>query len=107
MITRFFNSLPIRIIGTNETPFFYASDLAEVLQIVDLRTAMAGFTEVEIVSPTVRARHNLVTYQKQDDAMVADPTIMLLTEPGAYRLIFVSNSPLAYDLFKVMTGRAS
>lgn len=95
LVNRFFNELPIRVIGTNENPFFYASDIGAVLGIVNVHTSIKGFDDDEIVTPAVRQQHNLITYQKCGNTMRQNSSVVLLTELGVYRLIINSQSPLS------------
>ena len=96
-INTWFNNLPVRIIGTPEEPFFYARDIASILGIKNVRNSTKNFDEIDIVTPEIRNLHNLITYKNYKDVMRRDDTIILLTECGAYRLIFNSRSDLAKD----------
>lgn len=94
-INQWFNEHPIRIIGTPDEPFFYATDLAAILGIKRIDLVIKNFTERDIVSPGQREKYKLVTYKKYKDTMRKDQTILLLTERGAYKLIISSKSELA------------
>src|ERR1700743_1040075 len=94
-INQWFNQLPIRIIGSAEEPFFYASDLAAILEIKNIRTSMNAFVEKDIVSPMQREKNKITTYKKYKNVIRRDDKIILLTERGAYRLINNSKSKVA------------
>jgi prophage antirepressor-like protein len=96
-INTFFNNLPIRIIGTPEEPFFYASDIGDVLGLTKVSMSIKNFDETELVTPEVRAGNNLITYRKYKDEMRRDDSVILLTEYGVYRLILCSKSVIAKD----------
>jgi prophage antirepressor-like protein len=91
-INQFFNGLPIRILGTHLEPFFYAEDMAAILNIKKIRTITVNFDPIEIVSAEQRQRHNIITY-KSDGRR--DNTKILLTEFGVYRLMMINKSQLA------------
>jgi prophage antirepressor-like protein len=106
-INRWFNEHPIRIIGTPTEPFFYATDLAAILGIKNVSTSISSFTDDDIVTPEQRERYGIVTYQKYGGTMRPNPTVILLTEYGAYKLIIHSRSLIAksfqkfiYDLMR-------
>ncbi len=94
-INQWFNSHPIRIIGSPTEPFFYAEDLAIILGIEDINQEFRGANEKDIVSPKQRRKQNIMTYRLHEGTMVADPTVMLLTESGAYKMIMLSRSSIA------------
>jgi len=96
-INEWFNSIPVRIIGSHEEPFFYATDLAKVLEIKNIRTSIRNFTIADIVSMDTRKRLNLVTYSAHRGQPRENNKIILLTESGAYKLISRSKSPKAAD----------
>jgi prophage antirepressor-like protein len=89
-----FRNMAVRIIGTPFTPFFYACDLGAVLGIPDVSSKMRTFSEKDIVSPEMRERYGLVTYRNDG---VASKKVALLTEKGAYRLIFTAKSAIAEE----------
>ena len=97
-INTWFNDLPIRIIGTPEEPFFYATDIGTVLNIKQISVAIKKFDETEIVAPITRDRHNLITYRKYKNEMRRNDKIVLLTEFGVYRLIINSRSDIGMAL---------
>jgi len=97
-ITSWFNHLPIRIIGDNITPYFYAQDIGSILGIKNVRTSLQKFTEYEIVSRELRESKGLVTYYKYKDELRRDDSIILLTEPGVYRLVMRSRLLVAEQL---------
>lgn len=91
-INRFFNELPIRIIGTHEYPCFYADDIGAVLKLKRVRKSLENFGPREIVTRDQRENMGLVTYGR--DGKKYD-RIILLTEFGVYRLMFTTHSQLA------------
>jgi hypothetical protein len=94
-INGFFNNLPIRIIGSPEEPFFYASDIAAILGIQKISYYLKGFDETEIVTPEKRLQHGLITYKLYKKGPRRDDRIILLTEHGVYRFVINSRSELA------------
>ena len=96
-INTWFNNLPIRIIGTPDEPFFYAADIAAVLGIKNVSMSIKNFDQEDIVSPEMRARYNLITYKQYKKGPRQDDSVVLLTEDGAYRLIFGSRCVLARE----------
>ena len=99
-INTWFNNLPVRIIGTPDEPFFYACDIAAVLGIKNVRTSIKNFDQEDIVSPEMRIRYNLITYKHYKKGPRQDDSVLLLTEDGAYRLIFGSRCVLAREFRK-------
>jgi len=97
-ITNWFNTLPIRIVGDNTTPYFYAQDIGLILGMKAIRNSLKGFTEFEIVSKEIRARENIITYRQYNNEWRRDDSIILLTEPGVYRLVMKSKLPVAQQL---------
>jgi prophage antirepressor-like protein len=99
-INRWFNKLPIRIVGSPEKPFFYASDIGTVLGLQRIGMSLKNFDETEIVTPETRLQYNIVTYRKYKDQFRRDDSITLLTEYGVYRLIINSRSEIASEFKK-------
>ncbi len=97
-INQWFNNLPIRIIGSPEEPFFYAADLAAVLGIKNIRSSLINASEKDIVSAEQRRKYNITTYKKYGTGMRVDPTMILLTERGAYGFIYRSKAQVAGPL---------
>ncbi len=91
-INQFFGEHPIRIIGSPNEPFFYATDLATVLGIKSVHSSIKNFANEDIVTPEQRERYGIITYRTYKDTMRPDPSVILLTERGAHRLIFNSKS---------------
>jgi prophage antirepressor-like protein len=91
-INEWFNALPIRIVGSPEEPFFYASDIATVLGIKQVRSTLRNFSQIDIVSSDQRTTHNIVTYKLRKNKLVRDDNIILLTEFGVYRLVMTSRA---------------
>jgi len=58
-INEFFNSLPIRIIGSSTDPFFYAIDLCAILGVTNPYRKVANFDETEILTPARRRELNI------------------------------------------------
>jgi len=98
-INHFFNELPIRILNSQQFPFFYAEDICKVLGIKQARKTMGNFTEKEIVSPELRQKYNITTYKIHRGKLAIDNRKILLTEFGVYRLLMNSRSQLA-DKFR-------
>lgn len=90
-LNEFFNSLPIRVIGSHEMPLFYARDILDVLGISNITKALNGFSEMEIVSRDLRNQKGITTYRtngRKNNKMI------LLTEFGVYRILANNNSQL-------------
>jgi prophage antirepressor-like protein len=98
-INHFFNDLPIRILNSHQFPFFYADDICKVLGIKRINTCIRNFTEKEIVSPELRQKYNITTYQQYKKYVRRNDKIVLLTEFGVYRMLLTSRSQLA-DQFR-------
>jgi prophage antirepressor-like protein len=91
-INQFFNQLPIRILNSQQLPFFYAEDVAKVLCIRNVRTSITNFTNKEIVSQDLRRKYNITTYCKYKGGVRRNDKAILLTEFGVYRLIMNSRT---------------
>ena len=100
-----FNNLSIRIIGTHEKPFFYASDIATVLGIKNVRTSIKNFDATEIVTPELRTKYNLITYKQYEKGPRRDESVILLTENGARRLLSNSRTPAAERLRSLLDDK--
>ncbi len=98
-ITTTFNNRPIRIIGSPNEPFFYASEIAAVLNLTNLTRYMDGFDTTETVSPEKRIECGIVTYRKYGDSIRKSNKVLLLTESGLYKFILSSNAPNKMSLF--------
>jgi prophage antirepressor-like protein len=94
-INRFFNELPIRILGTHAEPAFYLQDIAKVLNIRNCHNTIEHFGPREILSAQKRKELNIVTYRKYKNTFRRDDSMVLLTEAGLYRIMFVNRSHLA------------
>lgn len=98
-LNQFFNGLPIQILGTHHTPFFYASEVGAVLGIVNVQSSTENFNDIELVTPAMRQQHNLITYRRYlGGERRLHPKARLLTELGVYRLINNSQSPRAKEI---------
>jgi prophage antirepressor-like protein len=91
-INNWFNDQPIRVLGTNLEPYFYASELGTILGIGNIRDYVSDYDETEIVTPEIRKNNNVITYRKYKDVYRKDPSMVLLTEIGMYKLILGSKS---------------
>lgn len=91
-INEFFNNLPIRILNSHEMPFFYAEDIANILNIVKVRKSIQNFDENEVVSADLRKKYNINTYKIHRGKKVIDNRKILLTEFGVYRLLLTTRS---------------
>ena len=94
-INRFFNELPIRILGTHAEPAFYLQDISKVLKIKNCHMTVENFGPREILSAQKRKELNIVTYRKYKNTFRRDDSAILLTEAGLYRIMFVNRSHLA------------
>jgi len=98
-IYEYFNSLPIRIIGTSIEPFFYAVDICAILGVVNPYRKVEKFDETEILTTARRQELNIETCRiDKNGKKYNDNRIILLTEHGAIRLIISSRSELARPL---------
>lgn len=102
MFSQLFNNMNVRMLGTDEEPFFYASDIGIILGIKNIHSSMENFNENEIVTPEIRRKYNLVTYKLHRGIMKRDDSIILLTGYGVYKLIIGSHSNQAENFRKYM-----
>lgn len=101
-INRFFNELPIRILNSHDEPFFYAEDIAKVLNIKNIRMSIKNFEEDEIVSFDQREKYNIVTYRRYKNSLRKDNKIILLTEFGVYRLLMNTRTEKSSEFRKFL-----
>ncbi len=101
-INRFFNDLPIRILGSHEFPAFYLTDIAAILKIKDPRTSVRNFDPIELVSSKEREEHGIKAYRRYKNTLRVEPKTILLSEFGVYRLIMNSKSELAEHFRKFL-----
>lgn len=94
-LNKFFNELPIRVVGSSKYPMFYADDIARILGVRRVDNIIRKYDEYEIVSRDVRKKHKITTFK--DDGRV-DNKRVLLTEFGAIRFIMETKSELSYSL---------
>jgi prophage antirepressor-like protein len=80
-----FNGIKVRIVGSVDEPFFYASDLFNVLKISHGTRVLSKLDPGDIVTPEQRATHKLVTFNK--GTRQVNNTIVLLTESGVRHVI--------------------
>ncbi len=80
------NNLHTEIIikGTYEEPLFRASDIAEILEISNIRTSIQDYNETEKV-------------YLQTNTVKGNQKTCFLTEKGLYKLLFRSNKPIANE----------
>lgn len=104
-INTLFKNLKVRVIGPPEEPFFYASDIAEVLGIKQISASIKNFDQSEIATSQMRVRHNLITYRKYKGVMKSDDRIILLTKNGVRRLISNSRTPAAEKLRELLDDK--
>lgn len=77
-----FGDCPVRVLGTPDSPRFVAADVGAALGIANVRESLRRFPEDEKgVSST--------------DTLGGHQETLVLTEPGLYRLIFLSRKPAA------------
>jgi prophage antirepressor-like protein len=77
-----FGDCPVRVLGTPEAPCFVAGDVGAALGIKNVRDTVRHFPEDEKgVGST--------------DTLGGQQQLLTLTEPGLYRLIFLSRKPAA------------
>lgn len=95
-INRFFNELPIRILGTHEEPAFYAKEIGDILGIKKVRNTVANFAPREVVQRADRERLGIKTFRIYKNGKPReDPQLLLLTVRGVYRIIMNSQTQLA------------
>jgi prophage antirepressor-like protein len=93
-LNTFFNELPIRIVGTQSKPMFYAEDIGKIL---GLSKRQLGYVlqkhcnERHIVSREEKEEHGIKTYRR-DGKKRND--MLLLTEFGVHKLLILSNGEL-------------
>ena len=74
--------IPIKIIGTHDNPLFCASNIAEILNITNIRSTIQHFDETEKISQTF-------------ETCGGPQNVTFLTEKGLYKVLFRSRSPIA------------
>lgn len=95
-LNEFLNQFPIRVIGTHIQPYFYASDICKILNLVHTYKAVEGFTQDEVVSYNDRIKKDIKTYRWNGSE---HHNILLLTEYGVYRMFAKHNSEQT-DIFR-------
>lgn len=101
-INRWFNDLPIRVIGTPDYPIFYAYELAAILGIKNVRSAVSNYGPDKIITREQRTNMNIKTYRGYKNTMRRDDKIILLSAAGVIHLICSCNTPYAIELAKRM-----
>ncbi len=94
-INRFFNELPVRILGTQDFPCFYLVDIGVILGLKRARDSIVNFGPRELVSKEQRETYGIVTYYKYKDTYRRDNSMILLTEYGVYRILFNTRTQLS------------
>jgi prophage antirepressor-like protein/predicted GIY-YIG superfamily endonuclease len=77
-----FENKEIRILGTPEEPLFVATDVAKILDIKDISSTLQDYDDTERDQGKVRTSTGM-------------KNVLLVTEPGLYRLLFASHKPTA------------
>ena len=95
-----FTDLNIRTINTEIGVLYYASDLANILNIGQVNLSIKNFDSSEVVSYKTRKEHSIITYKKYKDGMRRNNSVILLTNRGVWRLICTSRSIHANALAK-------
>lgn len=94
-INKFFNKLPIRVIGTPQYPLFYASDIADIVGIQNISHAIENFTGLEVLTDKVRRELGIDTYR--DDGSI-DNDIIILTLTGAVLMMIGEKTEISMQL---------
>lgn len=77
-----FDGVKVRVLGTPEAPEWVAADVGEVLGIAEVRSTIRDF------EPDERGVHSV-------HGSAGAREMLTVTEPGLYRLIFISRKPEA------------
>jgi prophage antirepressor-like protein len=80
----------IRVLGTEEKPLFVAADICGALGIQNSRDAVADFTDKESW-----IYHQYIPDNAETGSEGGPQDVVVVTEPGLYRLIFRSDKPTA------------
>jgi BRO family protein len=89
-INSFFNGQAVRVVGSPVEPFFYAGDIATILNISEIDHSIRNFDETELCTQEQREKYGIITYYKYGNEMRRRDNMILLTEFGVYRLIINS-----------------
>jgi len=95
LILKNFNNHNIQVYGTNEEPLFKASDVGKILGIKNIRDTINTFETHEKV-----AVGNTYSDFCKGEFQNPNPFILMLTEQGLYRLLFISRKPIAKEFRK-------
>jgi hypothetical protein len=106
-ISAYLSNLEVRTVDAAGIPYFYATDVANVFGIDQIRKKLGKFTDAEIVSDAVRQEKQLKTYKINRGKQQEDPNIKLLTERGVCRLAFISDNTVAKELLDRMFSAAN
>jgi prophage antirepressor-like protein len=90
-LNRFFNDLPVRILGTHTFPIFYAADITRALGISRAYNALRILDERHIVNESLKRRLGILSCRKNGRPCET----VLINERGLYKLIYTSRSDLA------------
>ncbi len=94
-INELFSKHPIRITGTNENPYIYAIDLAELLDInkETRRRFVKNLHDEDKLTQDQKKSLGIKTYRRAaSGALIEDDRLDLLTEDGAYRMIYYATN---------------
>ncbi|MCK4968614.1 MAG: Bro-N domain-containing protein [Candidatus Aenigmarchaeota archaeon] len=91
-INEFFDGLNVRIVGTIEKPYFYSCDMGKILGIANTRQVVLHYDDEETLSIDEKKKLNIIT---RDIHGNINESIVLLTEAGAYRMLFSSRKEIA------------
>ena len=96
-----YENASVEVVVLNDVVLFNAKDVANVLEIVNIRTSIVDFDEDEKVKVTNSMLNSKVrsTYNRK----LHNTGEMFLTEAGVYKLIFVSRKPEAKAFQKWVT----
>ena len=83
-----FDGNDIRVVTKNGQPWFVASNVADILGVINYRDTLAGFPESE-------KRQEILHVGNTDTKTGVKRKVSLISEPGLYRMIFQSRKPEA------------
>jgi prophage antirepressor-like protein len=86
-----FDNKEIRVIGTNDEPWFVAKDICDILGLTNITNSLRNIPENWMTLQNVKSSYN-------------SQNMILINEAAVYRLIMRSNKPIAQKFQEVVCG---
>lgn len=86
-----FDNKEIRVIGTNDEPWFVAKDICDILGLTNITNSLRNIPENWMTLQNVKSSYN-------------SQNMILINEAGVYKLIMRSNKPIAQKFQEVVCG---